>query len=170
LAGDPKNVPKTNKEGDMQGEIESKRLIWPSLAGFYNSISPYSYAIIRFAAGAVLVYHGYAKLFLGFAPIVAKNVIGPMGFPVPLAWTYFVALLEMFGGIALAIGLLTRPIALLLAIEFFFITIYSYSHGYFFTSKGGGYEYPLLLLVIYAAIFFRGAGRCSLDRMLDREF
>jgi hypothetical protein len=27
-----------------------------------------------------------------------------------------------------------------------------------------------VLLVIYAAIFFRGAGRCSLDRMLGREF
>jgi putative oxidoreductase len=157
-------------EQNVRGEIDSKRLIWPGLAGLYQSISPYSYAIIRFAAGAVLIYHGYAKLFLGFASIVSRNIIGPMGFPAPLAWTYFVALLEMFGGIALAIGLLTRPIALLLAIEFLFITIYSYSHGYFFTSKGGGYEYPLLLLVIYAAIFFRGAGRCSLDRMLGREF
>jgi putative oxidoreductase len=93
-----------------------------------------------------------------------------MGFPAPLAWTYSIALLELFGGIALAIGLLARPILLLLAIEFLLITIYSYSHGYFFTSKGGGYEFPLLLVVIYAAIFFRGAGHCSLDRMLGKEF
>jgi hypothetical protein len=62
------NGPLTNlKEETMQGEIDSKRLIWPGLAGLYQSISPYSYAIIRFAAGAVVIYHGYAKLFLGFA-------------------------------------------------------------------------------------------------------
>jgi uncharacterized membrane protein YphA (DoxX/SURF4 family) len=39
-----------------------------------------------------------------------------------------------------------------------------------FTSPHGGYEYPLVLLVIYAAIFFRGAGRCSIDRMIGKEF
>jgi len=27
-----------------------------------------------------------------------------------------------------------------------------------------------VLLIVYAAIFFRGAGRCSIDRMLGKEF
>ena len=42
----------------MDGQIDSSRLIIPGLAGLYQSIAPYSYAIIRFCAGAVLIYHG----------------------------------------------------------------------------------------------------------------
>jgi uncharacterized membrane protein YphA (DoxX/SURF4 family) len=104
------------------GEIDRSRLIVPGLAPLYESIAPYSYALIRFAAGAVLVYHGYLKLFGGFAGPVAQNVIAALGFPVPLAWAYFLGLLEFFGGIALALGLLTRPLALAFFIQFLFVT------------------------------------------------
>ena len=66
----------------MNGKGETK-LVFPGLAGFYESIQPYGYPIIRFAAGAVFMYHGYAKLFLGFGAFVAKNILTPMGFPIP---------------------------------------------------------------------------------------
>jgi putative oxidoreductase len=97
------------------------KLIFPGLSGFYESVQPYGYPIIRFAAGAVFMYHGYAKLFLGFAAVVAKNVLTPMGFPIPDTLAYFLGILELFGGAALALGLLTRPIALLFAIEMIFV-------------------------------------------------
>jgi len=151
-----------------EGQIDSTRLIFPGLAGFYQSIAPYSYAIIRFIAGAILIYHGYNKLFSGNIGGVAHNVVEPLGLPFPLAWAYFLGILEFFGGIALALGLLVRPIALLLVIEFIVITCWHWGNGYIFAR--GGYEYPLLLLIVYAAIFFRGAGRCSIDRMIGREF
>src|SRR5215467_6044539 len=61
-------------EAAMQGTIDKSRLIWPQLAGLYEIVAPYSYALIRFAAGTVFMYHGYAKLFAGFAPVVAKNI------------------------------------------------------------------------------------------------
>lgn len=156
--------------GNREGQIDSRRLIFPGLAGLYQSIAPYSYAIIRFIAGAILVYHGYNKLFGGIINGVAQNVIVPLGLPNPLAWAYFLGILEFFGGIALAIGFLTRPIALMLVIEFIVITWWHSGNGYGFSSPKGGYEYPLLLLVIYAAIFFRGGGRCSIDRMIGKEF
>jgi uncharacterized membrane protein YphA (DoxX/SURF4 family) len=44
-----------------------QQLIFPALGGLYQSIAPYSYAIIRFCAGAIVIYHGYMKLFGGFA-------------------------------------------------------------------------------------------------------
>jgi putative oxidoreductase len=155
----------------MEGNIDKSRLIWPGLAGLYDSIAPYSYAIIRFTAGAIIIYHGYAKLILGFAPAVAKNILIPMGFPMPEVLAYWLGVLELFGGAALAVGLLTRPIALLLVIEFVIITFgWNFRFGYFFSAQGGGYEFPLLLLLLYFAIFFRGAGRCSLDRMIGKEF
>lgn len=45
----------------MQGTIDKSRLILPGLAGFYEGIAPYSYPLIRFGAGAIFMYHGYAK-------------------------------------------------------------------------------------------------------------
>jgi putative oxidoreductase len=152
------------------GQIDRSRLLIPGLAGLYESIAPYSYAIIRFIAGAIIIYHGYLKLFGGNIAGVAQNVTGPMGLPDPMAWAYFLGILECFGGASLAIGFLTRPIALMLTVEFVIITWWHHGNGYTFGSPHGGYEFPLLLLIIYIAIFFRGAGRCSIDRMLGREF
>src|SRR5258708_5771504 len=106
----------------MAGSIDTKRLVFPGLARLYEAVAPYSYAIIRFAAGVVLIYHGYVKLFGPAAAPVAQNVLTPLGFPMPIAWAYFLGALEFFGGAMLAIGLLTRPIALMLTVEFAVIT------------------------------------------------
>src|SRR5262249_9320848 len=152
-----------------EGTIDRKRLIFPALGDLYDSIAPYSYAIIRFCAGAIVIYHGYMKLFAGFARPVAQNVLTPLGFPAPTAWAYFLGVLEFFGGPALALGVLTRPLALMFTVEFGIITYWHGGHGYFFSSPRGGWEFPLLLTIIYAAIFFRGGGRCSIDRMLGKE-
>src|SRR5262245_48676772 len=154
----------------MQGTIDKSRLIWPQLAGLYQIVAPYSYALIRFGAGAVFMYHGYAKLFTCLSPVVAKNVLTRMGFPITEVLAYGLGVLELFGGAALALGLLVRPIAFMFAIEMVFVVMWHYPKGYMFTSAGGGYEFPLLMLLIYVAIFFRGAGRCSLDRVIGKEF
>jgi putative oxidoreductase len=153
----------------MNGKGETK-LIFPGLAGFYESVAPYGYPIIRFAAGVVFMYHGYAKLFLGFGAFVAKNILTPMGFPIPGVLVHFLGILELFGGAALALGLFTRPIALLFAIEMIFVTKWHYPNGYFFTSAHGGYEFPLLMLLLYIGIFFNGSGRCSIDRSIGKQF
>lgn len=155
--------------GNMDGAIDRKRLVFPALGGLYESIAPYSYAIIRFCAGAIVIYHGYVKLFGGFAAPVAQNVLTPLGFPAPLAWAYFLGVLEFFGGAALAVGLLTRPLALMFTVQMAIVTYWHSKNGYFFSSPRGGWEYPLLLTLIYAAIFFRGGGRCSIDRLLGKE-
>lgn len=156
--------------GTSEGQIDRTRLLIPGLAGLYGAVAPYSYAIIRFIAGAILVYHGYGKLFVTGVQPIADHVIATLGLPAPLAWAYLLGILEFFGGIALAVGFLTRPVALMLTVEFFIITIWHSGNGYSFSSPHGGFEYPLVLLVLYAAIFFRGAGRASIDRAIGKEF
>jgi len=151
------------------GTVDTNRLVIPGLSGLYEAISPYSYAIIRCAAGLILVYHGYMKLFGGAAAPVAQNVLTPLGFPLPIVWAYFLGILEFFGGIMLAVGLLTRPIALMFTIQMAFVLYWHSANGYFFSSPRGGWEYPLLLLVLYFAIFFRGGGRCSVDKAIGKE-
>lgn len=56
---------------------------------------------------------GFGKLTgaEGFA-----GALGGMGFPAPLAMAYLVGAFEMLGGLAVLLGFLTRPAALLLAL------------------------------------------------------
>lgn len=153
----------------MTSDTQSK-LIIPGLAGVYDAFAPRGYVLIRFGFGAILVVHGYVKLFHGLAPIVGEKLLGPMGFPAPMAWAYFLGILEFFGGALLAIGLFTRPIALMLAVEMVIVTFaVHFAHGFFFSSQGGGYEYPLLLLILSVGFLLGGSGRCSIDRAMGRE-
>jgi putative oxidoreductase len=146
------------------------RLYFPGLAGLYRGLAPYGYPLIRFAAGVILIPHGWAKLFGGAAPFVADKILAPLGVPAPHAMVYFLGLLETVGVAALALGLFTRAIAAMLAVELLIITFaVHFPRGYSFASQGGGYEYPLLLTVIYIGIFMRGSDRCSIDRLIGRQ-
>jgi uncharacterized membrane protein YphA (DoxX/SURF4 family) len=71
--------------GTGEGQVDTSRLIIPGLAGLYQSISPYSYAIIRFIAGAILIFHGYNKLFVTGVQPVADHVVSALGLPQPIA-------------------------------------------------------------------------------------
>ena len=71
---------------------------------------------------------------------------------------------EFFGGLALVLGLLTRPAAL--AVTFMLgvaLTVHT-GNGFFWTS--GGVEYPLLWALTAFGIFLRGGDRFSLDARL----
>ena len=154
----------------MDQTVDSKRLIIPGLAACYESLAPRAYAFMRFCTGAIVIYHGYAKLFTGFGPVVAKNILTPLGFPAPEVWATLLGGLEFFGGAALAIGLLTRPIALMFVIELAIATYWHSANGFFFSSPRGGWEYPLLLTLLNLGILFGGGGRCSVDRAIGKEF
>lgn len=71
--------------------------------------------------------------------------------------------------ICLAVGLFTRLAALIIWIEMgVIIVFFQWQFGYFWTAKG--YEYALLWWLLCLAIFFRGGGRYSVDRLLSKEF
>ncbi len=60
------------------GNVDKKRLIFPGLAGLYETFSPASYSFMRFATGAVLLPHGIQKIMLGsaerLAPLIDKYI------------------------------------------------------------------------------------------------
>jgi putative oxidoreductase len=145
------------------------RLMLPGLAGLYDSLAPYSYSFMRFCVGAMLVPHGYAKLFDGGVVGLANGYFAKWGLAAPLAWAYGIALLEFVGGILLAVGFLTRPVALLIAVEMAVAVITVHlPNGFFWIAKG--YEYPLLWGLLALAIAWRGGDRLSVDRALGKEF
>jgi len=151
------------------GIIDKKRLIFPGLAGLYETFSPASYSFMRFATGAVLIPHGIQKIMLGSAPNLATVIDKQMGVSYPLTWAYFAIFAESVGATCLAVGLFTRLAALMIWIEMGIIIVYfQWQFGYFRTVKG--YEYALLWWLLRLAIFFRGGGRYAVDRLIGKEF
>lgn len=151
------------------GTIDKRRLIFPGLAGLYETFSPASYSFMRFATGAVLIPHGIQKIMLGSAVHLAPYIGKQMAVPYPLMWAYLAIFAESVGAICLAAGLFTRLAALIIWIEMgVIIVFFQWPFGYFWTAKG--YEYALLWWLLCLAIFFRGGGRYALDRLLGKEF
>jgi putative oxidoreductase len=147
---------------------DEPKLIFPGLAGLYKSFSPYSYALMRFATGAILVPHGVQKILntpiAKFAPNIAAK-----GLPFPEAFAYLTYFAESVAPVCLAIGLFTRIAAAVVGIEMLVIVfLFQWQFGYFWTNRG--YEFALLWAVLCIAIFFKGGGRYSVDRMIGREF
>ena len=151
----------------MTDAIEPKRLLFPGLAGLYQGFAPYSYAFMRFAAGAVLVPHGIQKIVNHSAEGLSK-AIAAHGLPLPLVLAYCAIFAESVGATCLALGLFTRVAAVLLWIEMsVIIVVFQWEFGYFWTNRG--FEYALLWWLLYLAIFFKGGGRYSIDRKLGWE-
>lgn len=73
---------------------------------------------------------------------------------------------EFFGGIALLLGLLTRPAAFVLAMTMLVAVITVHLPNGLFLSNNG-YEFGLALLAITGALVLNGGGKLSLDRMLS---
>ncbi|HYM02223.1 MAG TPA: DoxX family protein [Stellaceae bacterium] len=148
-------------------ESAAPHRLLPSLSGLYDQLAPLSYPLMRFCIGAMLVPHGYAKLFqTGVGNLT--GIIDKMGLQPATGWAYWIAILEFFGGIMLALGLLTRPVALLVAVEMAVAALgIHWGNGFFWTNKG--YEYPLLWGLLCLAIAFRGGDKLSLDGVIGKE-
>ena len=93
------------------------RPIIPSLGRHYALTSDLAYLVVRLAAGLMLIPHGWTKVS-SFGVAGVTGMLGKFGIPLPEFFAYVIMALETVGGIMIAIGFLTRPIAALLVIEF----------------------------------------------------
>jgi len=157
----------------MNNDSQSTRPIFPALAPIYEQFAPVSYPMIRFFTGLFLVPHGAQKLFGWFGGGGLSGTAGffsqNLGLEPGMFWAVLVGGTEFFGGLCLAIGFLTRPAALAVAVLMAVAVIRVHlGNGFFATA--GGYEYALLWGLIALAITMRGGGRMSVDRAIGREF
>jgi putative oxidoreductase len=140
--------------------------IFPFLAPFYRAVVPLAWPLVRIAVGWDLVVHGWGKVLRG--PVQQAALFAKDGTDFGVAFALFLTVIELGGGIAIALGLFTRFFAAAIAIEMGYLAFYQYwAHGFSWLNRG--YEYVLLWGLISLAIALRGGGPWSLDRRIGRE-
>ena len=148
----------------MNGDDCATRKYWPWIAWTYRRVETYSCAMIRFFTGAILATHGVARLF---GPAPAFGLTKYVAALPPASLGAF----ELAGGLALAAGFLTRPVALLFTVLWL---LFSFSHApggpESWFMLGAFDHYPAMLACLCIAFVFRGGGRWSLDHRIGREF
>jgi putative oxidoreductase len=138
-----------------------------ALSRIYPQAEQWGYLLLRVTAGAMLIPHGWPKLMAGPAA-VAAGTMTRRGIEPVYAAAWIAILLETIGVACIVLGFLTRPVALLLVIEFIIITK---SHLTMQAWGGaGGAEFPFLWLMVFVYILARGGGPYSVDAKLGREF
>lgn len=123
---------------------------------------------LRIPVGIVLAAHGAQKLFGWFGGYGLEGT-GQWMASIGLEPAYMMALLagsaEFFGGLALILGLLTRPAAAVSAFTML-VAIFSVhiSHGLFMSNNG--YEFALTLFAATLALTIQGGGSFAIDNKL----
>ncbi|WLG97403.1 DoxX family protein [Pseudomonas sp. FP198] len=130
----------------------------------------YGLTVLRIVVGVIFAAHGSQKLF---------GLFGGYGLAGTAQWMesigltpgYLMATLaggtEFFAGLALIIGLLTRPAALGLAF-LSLVAIFSVHIGNGLFMANNGYEFALALLAGSIAVLIEGAGKLSADNAIAR--
>jgi putative oxidoreductase len=124
---------------------------------FLEKLKPLGLLVVRLALGASFMFHGYPKL-----SDPGRWLKAFPGFGFPSYFAYISGVLEVFGGGLLILGLFTRGVALLLAIEMGLVlgrTIIPSAGMYAFRQ----YETPLLMGAMAVALATTGAGMISID-------
>ena len=126
--------------------------------------------VLRVAVGLLFAGHGAQKLFGWFGgyglEATGQFFSTKLGLPASLALV--AGLIEFVGGLLLAVGLFTRPIAALVAgLMAVAVLQVHLGAGFFWTS--GGFEYPLFWGIVAFAFVLRGGGRYSLDAVIGKE-
>ncbi|MGZ4970060.1 MAG: DoxX family protein [Methylobacter sp.] len=127
--------------------------------------------ILRAPIGLILAAHGSQKLFAWFGGYGLEGT-GQWMASVGLTPGFVMALLagsaEFFGGVALMLGLLTRPAAMINAVTMLVALLWvHWGQGFFLDTHG--IEYALALLSATTALVFIGGGQYSLDALILLE-
>ena len=120
-----------------------------------------AHTLLRVITGALFMQHGLQKLF-GLLVDPSK----PWNGPPPMFSQFWVAgVLECFGGFLIVIGLLTTPVAFLLAGEMAVAYFTSHAPRSFWPIQNGG-EHTVLFCFVFLYLFATGAGPFSVDAAL----
>lgn len=127
--------------------------------------SPQLLGILRFMAGVMFACHGAQKVIGAFGGM-------PAGMEIPWYIHWLAGPIEFFGGILIAIGLLTRPVAFLasglMAVAYF--KGHAFGTGSFvFWPKVNQGELAVLYCFLFLYISAAGPGAWAVDNLWRRR-
>jgi putative oxidoreductase len=119
---------------------------------------PRMLSILRIMTGLLFLEHGTAKM-LDF-PHQQNHVVWALGSVNPGVQ----GLLELVGGLLIALGLFTRPVAFILAGDVAVAYFWRHAPNNFFPLLNGG-ELAIVYCFVFLYFFVAGAGIWSLDHL-----
>jgi putative oxidoreductase len=122
----------------------------------------YGIALLRVSLGAMFIAHSVVLKYFIFTLAGTAGYFESIDLPGFLAYVVFG--MEAVGGILLVLGVRTREVAAAL-IPILIGALWAHSgNGWVFSNTGGGWEYPLLLIVLSGAQVLLGEGAFALSR------
>jgi putative oxidoreductase len=121
--------------------------------------------VMRVVLGVIMVAYGYTKVIPKDALYNFSHMVARMH--LPLALGYVSAFTEFFGGMLLIVGLLTRVVAFMTAIDMAVAIIKVHLHGGLVGSNS--FSLPLALFSISLMLVFTGCGWLGLDDFAGRN-
>ncbi len=125
--------------------------------------------MLRVPIGLILAAHGGQKLFAWFGGYGLDGTgqwMASVGLTPGFAMALLAGSAEFFGGVALILGLLTRPAAMINAVTMLVALFWvHWGNGFFLDTHG--IEYALALLSASTALIFIGGGQYSLDALIE---
>jgi putative oxidoreductase len=122
------------------------------------------HSLLRVVTGLLFIEHGLQKLF-GLLVDPSQPWSGP---PPAFSQFWVAGMLETFGGLLIVLGLVTRPVAFLLAGEMAVAYFTAHLPRSFWPVINGG-EHTVLYCFIYLYLFATGPGPYSLDAAVRRR-
>ena len=115
--------------------------------------------LLRVALGIMWIAHALLKWFVFTIPGFA-GWLDSQGLPVSMAWPVF--LMELIGGIMILLGFYGRYVSAILVPIMFVALSTHFTNGWIHTSEGGGWEYPMFLIIASIAHVLIGDGQFAL--------
>lgn len=122
-----------------------------------ESLGPYAILLLRLCLGAMFIAHAMLKVNVFTIPGTVKY-FQSLGLPGRFAYVTIAA--ELGGAACLVLGIFPRYVALLLVpLMVGTIVMEHGKHGWLFSNKGGGWEYPAFWSASLLAVFLLGDGK-----------
>lgn len=126
-----------------------------------DDLNDYAVTLLRVSLGVMYLAHSIVLKLLTFGLAGTAGYFESIGLPGWLAYVTFAA--EAIGGAMLVLGIYARWVAVALIPALLGAIIWAHGGaGWVFNAPGGGWEYPLYLIVLSVAQFLLGDGRYAL--------